>query len=279
MTNKRPLMSRRAEQFFLYSALLLVVVIGVLSYRAWMAYHQQRDQVATTRQIVQGAEDLLGALRDAETGQRGFLLTGDEVYLDPYRSALAEIPVGLDKLATAVGTRADQVQRLERLRPLLNNKLDELAETIRLKRGRGIDAALAVVLTNRGNSAMVQARQVCSEIQSAAYARLLTQTEETRASVNQMGLFSTLGSLTLFIWLVISWSVIQRGARQREALILGLEKSDAEVREGRDWLQTTISSIGDAVIATDASGKINVHERGRLRPDWMDTGTGARPPA
>ena len=256
MINKSPIMSRRAEQFFLYSAILLVLLIGVLSYRAWMAYYQQRDQVAVTRQIVQGADDVLAALRDAETGQRGFLLTGNEIYLDPYKSALAEIPAGLDKLAAAVGTRADQARRLARLRPLIKEKLDELDETIQLKRRQGSEAALAVVLTGRGNAAFVQARQVCSEIQSAAYTRLQTQTEETRASVNQMGLCSTLGTLTLFIWLVISWSVIQRGAKQREALILGLEQSDAEIREGRDWLQTTISSIGDAVIATDASGKI-----------------------
>jgi PAS domain S-box-containing protein len=256
MTTRRPFISRRTERFVLYSALVLVLLIGILSYRAWMAYHQQRDQVTATREIVQGVDDVLTALRDAETGQRGFLLSADEVYLGPYKSALKEMPGDVAKLADAVRGQPDQVQRLELLRLLIKSKLEELDQTIQLKRRQGNAAALAVVLTGRGNAVMVQARQLCGEIQNAAYAQLQRQTEETRASVNQMGLFSTLGSLILFAWLVISWSIIQRGTKQRENLILDLQKSDAEIREARDWLQTTISSIGDAVITTDALGNI-----------------------
>jgi PAS domain S-box-containing protein len=257
MTTKSPIISRRPERFFLFSALLLVLLIGILSYRAWTAYRQQREQVAITRQIVQGADDVFGALRDAETGQRGFLLTGRELYLEPYKKSPGEIIVGLDKLANAVQARAE-VKRLELLRPLVKNKLEELQQTIDLKRHQGTEAALALVLTGRGYVLMSQIRQICSEIQNAAYTRLQRQTEETRSSVNQIGLVSSLGSLILFVWLVISWSIIQKGTQQREKLIQALQKSDAETREARDWLQTTISSIGDAVIATDASGKVTL---------------------
>ncbi|HEY1946541.1 MAG TPA: PAS domain S-box protein [Bryobacteraceae bacterium] len=256
MITKSPIISRRGERFFLFSALLLVLLIGISSYRAWIAYHQQSEQAAVTRQIVQDADDVIAALRDAETGQGGFLLTGRDAYLEPYRKSLAEITVSLDMLASSARVHPDQVKRVERLRPLIKSKLDELQQTIELKRQQGSEAALTVALTGRGYALMGQVRQLCAEIQNAAYARLQQQTEDTRSSVNQIGLVSTLGSLILFACLVIAWSIIQKGTRQREKLIQDLQKSDGEIREARNWLQTTISSIGDAVITTDASGKV-----------------------
>jgi PAS domain S-box-containing protein len=258
MTSKSPIISRRAERFFLFSALLLVLLIGILSYRTWTAYHRQREQVAITRQIVQGVDNVFAALLDAETGQRGFLLTGRDVYLEPYEKSLGEITVTLDRLADAVKMRTDQVKRLERLRPLVKDKLDELRQTIDLKRHNGTETALTVVLTGRGYALMNQTRQVCAEIQNAAYEQLQQQTDETRSSVNQIGFVSTAGSLILFVWLVIFWSIIQKGTRQREKLIEDLQRSDIEAKEARDWLQTTISSIGDAVVATDAAGKVTL---------------------
>src|SRR5216683_6845413 len=104
--------AHRAELLSLLFALVLVLVIGILSYRAWASFGRRSEQLATTQQIVDGTNALLSSLKDAETGQRGFLLTGDDRYLEPYRRALIEIPATLNTLiSTTASRRPDQARR------------------------------------------------------------------------------------------------------------------------------------------------------------------------
>ena len=90
-------------------ALSLVLGITITSYRTWAAYSRQSEQEALTQSILADANALLSSLKDAETGQRGFLLTGEDRYLIPYRQALADVPVILGNLRRATATRPDQV--------------------------------------------------------------------------------------------------------------------------------------------------------------------------
>lgn len=240
----------------LVCALLLVVLIGVFSYRTWLQLGIRNAELDTTRQIVDGSNDLLSLLKDAETGQRGYLLTGEEEYLAPYREALVEIPARLSALSAATAGRPDQTHRLESLKPLINDKLAELAETIELRRSEGFDPARALVVNDRGRALMNEVRRVCLDIQTAAYSRLGEFSDESHSSTWQLGLIATAGSIVIFTFLVASTITIQQGMRRRRQLIRELQKSEGQTREARDWLQTTIGSIGDGVIATDAMGRV-----------------------
>ena len=88
----------KIELLSLPLALFLVLGIIVTSYRTWSALSRQSEQQAITQSIVADANALLSSLKDAETGQRGFLLTGEDRYLAPYRQALVEVPTILDDL-------------------------------------------------------------------------------------------------------------------------------------------------------------------------------------
>src|ERR1700683_326695 len=92
---------QEAERLSLLVALLLVLFTAVLTFRAWAAFERNREEAQITRQVVDGTTALLASLRDAEAGQRGFLLTGSDRYLGPYRQALAGIPANLAALARA----------------------------------------------------------------------------------------------------------------------------------------------------------------------------------
>ena len=171
MPTTRQQISQTRERFFLALAGVLVVAIGILAYTSDAAFRSGIEQADVTRQVVDSTNSLLSALKDAETGQRGFLLTGEDRYLEPYRQALAQVSPDLDKL-TGIETqrnRPDQKQRVERLRPLVKEKLDELAQTIELRRAQGPDAALAIVRSDRGKAAMDQIRALCDEIQATSY--------------------------------------------------------------------------------------------------------------
>ncbi|MBV9770040.1 MAG: CHASE3 domain-containing protein [Bryobacterales bacterium] len=237
-------------------ALILVVLIAILSYRSWSAFGSRSNQLAISQEVSEETNALISSLKDAETGQRGYLLTGRDEYLQPYRRALVDVPAHLDRLITATQAHVDQTQRIKALRPLITEKLTELKQTIDLRRTNQPAAALAVVLSDRGNTLMNQIRQICAEIEQVSYRRVAELSEQARSSANQIGLVSTVGSTVLFILLLVSALTIQRVSNRREHLIQELKVSDEKARTARDLLQTTIASIGDGVIATDAVGNV-----------------------
>ena len=115
---------QEAERLSLLVALLLVLFTAVLTFRAWAAFERNREEAQITRQVVDGTTALLASLRDAEAGQRGFLLTGSDRYLEPYRQALTGIPANLEALARTEASRRHphQLQRIESLKPLVQDK-------------------------------------------------------------------------------------------------------------------------------------------------------------
>ena len=243
-------------------AVLLVMIVAGVSYQTWLAFNRDSEQLETTRQIVRTTNALLSALKDAETGQRGYLLTGDEQYLRPYLQALKDIPVNLNLLsAAAPGGSPAQSRRAEALKPIIRVKLDELKQTIELRESKGFDAAERIVETERGKVAMDQIRMLCGEILVEATDGLTQYSRNTRSTANQLGLVSTFGSVGLFLLLVFSTVTIQRATQRRHQLIRDLRESEAKTKEARDWLQTTIGSIGDGVIATDALGNVTFLNR------------------
>ena len=250
---------QQTERLTLTVALLLVLLTAILTYRAWASFEQVRQAALVTRQVVDGTSALLSSVKDAELGQRGFLLTGNDRYLEPYNAAIAQIPAGLDTLTRAVADRdPQQLQRVDRLKPLVRDKMAELAETIELRRSQGIDPALAIVRSDRGKAAMDQIRAICAEIQKASDDLLTQQREAVRTKAYQAGLIGTLGSTSVFVLLFLATITIRQGTRQRQRLIEDLRKSEEEARRARDLMQTTISSIGDGVITTGTPARLSI---------------------
>ena len=128
---------RSREGLALLFALAVVLAMVFLSVRSWRTSRRHAEQVEVTQSTISGINALLLALTNAETGQRGFLLTGEDRYLDPYRQARLDIPQLLSSLRTTTRARPDQAQRIENLSPLIDEKLRELARTIELRHDRG----------------------------------------------------------------------------------------------------------------------------------------------
>jgi len=96
---------QEAERLSLLIALLLVLLTATLTYRSWAASERNRKDALITRQVLDGTTALLSSLADAESGQRGFLLTGSDRYLEPYQEALTRVPANLDALARSEAGR------------------------------------------------------------------------------------------------------------------------------------------------------------------------------
>src|SRR5437867_3141529 len=101
----------------------ILVVIGLLSYWSTARLIATSKQVTDTHEVLTALEELLSLMKDAETGQRGYLLTSDVKYLDPYKDARNAFQQTLNRIIKLTENNARQQRRLEALSPLLTAKL------------------------------------------------------------------------------------------------------------------------------------------------------------
>lgn len=230
------------------AALILVAMAGMF-FRDWAQYRRAGADAEHTRGILESAQRLFSDIQDAETGQRGYLLTGDEKYLTPYYLAIQLASGEMAKLKGLLTRPADRPDDAIKLSSLVDQKLAELHETIALRKTQGLQAALAVVLTDRGKLLMDQIRELYTGIQTREYSALIDGTREEENFARQTEMVLIAGSLILFVFLMAASVMTNRA-------VLARDHSLGEAREARDLLQTTLTSIGDAVIATDTEGRI-----------------------
>ena len=139
---------------------VLLVGVGVVAYQSITALAKTSYAVTHTHVVLEHLTSVLGLLKDAETGQRGFVITGDEAYLEPYRGAVDALPGTLGDLRDLLSDSASQEKRLDELEPLVTLKMAELKQTVDLRRTGGFESAVAVVRGGEGKKTMDQVRHV-----------------------------------------------------------------------------------------------------------------------
>src|ERR1022692_4888472 len=148
----------------LVMAVIVIFVIAELSYQSIQIRAAHTTALNHTNAVQLQLNLLLSELKDAETGQRGFLLTGLESFLEPYNLAGTSLPAELATLRRLTADNPDQQRYLDTLEPTVTQKLDELAQTIALKRAEQADAAVAIVRSGRGKALMDRLRDVIAEM-------------------------------------------------------------------------------------------------------------------
>jgi methyl-accepting chemotaxis protein len=170
-------------------------------------------------------------LKDAETGQRGYIITGVDSYLEPYQSALAAIKSTVENVRKLTADNPNQQRRLAALSPLIDAKLAELKQTIDLRRSEGFDAATKVVLSNVGKTAMDQIRGLVAEADHEEKDLLKVRSEEARASADSTMSIILWGGLagTLAV-AAIGWLISSSLARQIGSAVGMVQSSSSELQ-------------------------------------------------
>jgi CHASE3 domain sensor protein len=153
---------RRAFTWLAMISILPVIVAligsGYISYRYDLLLNDTRHMVEHSLEVATAINGLMRSLEDAETGQRGYIITGDETYLEPYRNARDELAGSLSRLHALLGDSASQAESLEGVETLTQSKLAELGRTIDVRRNEGFEAARAIIASDEGRDIMDRIR-------------------------------------------------------------------------------------------------------------------------
>ena len=217
----------------------------------WTQLRRIEKDSASSQTLIRNLESFLSIMKDAETGQRGYLLTGNLSYLAPYKEAVASVPDQLRMLTLQLdSSTAASIIRIS------TAKLNELALTVRLHDQVGFGAALKEVNTGRGHEEMGALRNLIAERTDREFELLRSRQKEAQAQATRLSLFASGGSGLLFVFLCFSSLNIGRLASKREHVIAALKYARAQTEESRKTFEATLTSIGDAVITTDFNGEI-----------------------
>lgn len=166
-------------------AVLLTVAIGGISYVSIKKLDQTAKWVDHTHIVLSQLEKITSGLKDAETGQRGFLLTNLDSYLEPYNSAGPIVDEAIAEVRQLTSDNPRQQERIDKLEPLVAAKFAELKETIDLRRAEGFEAALEVVLTDKGKAVMDEIRNTITVMANEEEELLVIRSAEAEATSAQ----------------------------------------------------------------------------------------------
>lgn len=170
---------------------LLLGVIAIVAANTWLAVRalnkldSSQSWVEHTLQVINQVERIMGSAKDAETGNRGYLITGDKAYLAPYNAAVAELPGELDAFGQLTQDNPSQINRLVEMRATVAARVLLLDKSIDLRRTGRTKEMLAFVIGGTGKAQMDHLRQVADKMDAEEYRLLVIRTADERAAARR----------------------------------------------------------------------------------------------
>ncbi|MEG3847437.1 CHASE3 domain-containing protein [Microcoleus sp. herbarium19] len=243
-------------------ALALLIFNAATSYRNILKLVENEAWVSHTHRVLTELEATLSTIKDAETGQRGYLLTGEERYLEPYHSAIDRINVQVARLQQLIVDKQQQ-QRIRDLKIAIDSKLAELEETIVLRREKNLEAALQQVKTGRGKQIMGGIRQQIAAMTAAENQLLQQRARESQTSANLTILTFTVAAFIDFLLLLLVYYLVKRDRTLRDNAEIKQNQLLGQLEYDRHSLQLTEERFRRAII--DAPLPIMLHaENGEI---------------
>lgn len=149
----------------LSAVVMFFFITGIVAYLNTRTISRSARQVAETHEVISTLDDVMSLMKDAETGQRGYIITGEERYLEPYMLAVARVDERLRQVERLTAHDPEQSARTPGIRAQIEAKLKELDETIQLRRTRGFEPARVEVVSDRGKATMDAIRDQIGEME------------------------------------------------------------------------------------------------------------------
>ncbi len=210
---------------------VLLALIGTVAYRGIDALTRTSYGVTHSRAISERLAQLMGMLGDAETGQRGFVITGDESFLEPHTTALASIPVVMKELRELTADEPDQQRRLDEVDQLITRKLAELQRTILLRRTAGFEVTAKAVADGAGKRLMDDLRRQVGEMDREEHDRLKLRAQEVEVAASGARIAIAGGTLlALVLSAVVALLLTRALSSQVGSAVRHVQSSSAELQ-------------------------------------------------
>lgn len=209
----------------------ILFIVAAVSYKTTDDLIRNEQMVAHTHQVRNNMSLVISTLADAETGQRGYTLTGNDLFLAPYDAAIRNIDTVVQNLQRLTADNPNQQRRLAALVPVINAKMTHLRQTVDLRREQGFEAALKSVVGDQGRETMAQARNIIAEAIAEEDALLAQRDREARASADFAKAVQLWGSLAgVIVVIVIGWFITQSLSKTIGGAVSRIQSSSAELQ-------------------------------------------------
>ena len=262
-----PLSLREKVALTLAGLLVLAAAPAALAYRSSNLFLDATDSFLLAQS---GLSDLRGALtlvQDMETGQRGYALTGDTIFLGPYRAARTRIQGRLESIRSMLADTPGGPQLVDSLRALIAQKEAQMDQVIELRRDRGLEAASQAVSAGDGRRLMDQIRARVAAIEAMAEVRLLAARDRAAFERNRAVIGLLLAGAVALGLAVGAGTVISRGLAAdrfaREQLTMTGERLSSEVAGMSATLAAQAQELG-AIVAAVPVALITFDRGGRV---------------
>jgi PAS domain S-box-containing protein len=238
--------------------LVILLAIGIVSYWGITHFSNTARWVAHTHEVIAKLDLVLSQAKDLETAQRGYVITGEERFLEPYNVGMGLLPQTLQELEQLTLDNGAQQERLRRLAALLARRLDQANHTIFVRRQNGFAAAREVILADQGRLLMDDVRQLASEMKEAEFTLLQGREAATATSASMAKFVIVAGSLFAFAVVALAQFIMQNDITQRRRAEEALREQAVALRERASLLDLA----HDSILVRQLDGTIMFWNRG-----------------
>lgn len=221
-------------------AILCLVCMGYILNRNIEEIRTTSNRRALARQTAFKIKGLYERIVDAETGQRGYLLTGRKLYLAPYEEALRQIPQDFAELEILLAEQTSNLKQLSEIKQLTDEKLKELKTTIHLQETTSKSKALAIVKSDHGHNLMKGIRLISHQLEIGLQEQIAQRNEEMDQIINQSTIVLTLGSGFALLLMIIFLFVVARNTKRSSKIESSLRANNTELVSNQILLSKVI---------------------------------------
>jgi PAS domain S-box-containing protein len=232
---------------YLLASLVLISIV-LIEFRYIRGLERTAEAVDYEHRVKEHLSHLLSLMKDIETGQRGYLITGQEEFLEPFDAATKALPSEIEAVDRLISDDDEQKRRMRAVVDLVNQKLRFQSEALRLQRQNDRAAATAMIDTGEGKRLMDEIRRVSTEMEQAEIQLLAARITQKRRNA-KFALTATAITVVLNLGVFgFLFYLIRREIKQRD-------QAEKALRESEQRVKHFVQHAGDIIYRTDRGGR------------------------
>ena len=258
----RPRTSRVLIPAFLLIALIVVFTNAWLAFKAIDSLLESEHWVEHTWQVISQVEVIMGSVKDAETGVRGYLISDDESYLQTFTDSKKELPVELAKFENLVSDNPEQLKKIAEMRVMIEGRMAVLTLGINLHKSKNADALHSLIQQGPGKFQMQRMRKLADAMEDEEHTLLQERTADARTASKRARYTTGVASLLDLLLITLIFIYLSRERRlriaaeiAREELATAHEETERQADEVRLLNETLEQRVAQRTVELEAANR------------------------